>query len=68
MERRLASAARPCVVITNEPLPLAFLADLLGGAFMLTLASFVISLARLDTASPYGGLGPVGSAAWPSLR
>ena len=37
-------------IITNEPLPLAFLADLIGGAFVLTLASFVISLAGLDTA------------------
>src|ERR1700728_1544395 len=44
-------------IITNDPLPLAFLADLIGGAFVLTLASFVISLAGLDTASPYGGLG-----------
>src|ERR1700684_1321880 len=44
-------------VITDEPLPLAFLADLIGGAFVLTLASFVISLSGLDTASPYGGLG-----------
>src|ERR1700684_4465327 len=44
-------------VITSTPLPLAFLADLIGGAFVLTLASFVISLAGLDTASPYGGVG-----------
>ena len=41
-------------VITSTPLPLAFLADLIGGAFVLALASFVISLAGLDTASPYG--------------
>ena len=59
-------------VITNEPLPLAFLADLIGGAFVLTLASFVISLAGLDTASPYGGLGAsraswIGSMAEPAL-
>src|SRR6202161_1531160 len=44
-------------VITNTPLPLAFLADLIGGAFVLALASFMTSLAGLDTASPYGGLG-----------
>src|ERR1700684_1417006 len=43
-------------IIPNEPLPLAFLADLIGGAFVLGLAGFVISLAGLDTASPYGGL------------
>lgn len=49
--------------ITNEPLPLAFLGDLIGGAFVLTLASFAISLAGLDTASPNGGLG-ASRAAW----
>ncbi|HUY48569.1 MAG TPA: NADH-quinone oxidoreductase subunit H [Streptosporangiaceae bacterium] len=59
-------------VITSTPLPLAFLADLIGGAFVLALASFVISLAGLDTASPYGGLGAsraswIGSMAEPAL-
>jgi formate hydrogenlyase subunit 4 len=59
-------------IITNDPLPLAFLADLIGGAFMLALAGFVISLAGLDTASPYGGLGAsraswIGSMAEPAL-
>jgi len=52
-------------VITSNPLPLAFLADLIGGAFVLTLASFVISLAGLDTASPLGGLGS-SRASWVS--
>ena len=50
-------------IITSDPLPLAFLADLIGGAFVLTLASFVTSLAALDTASPYGGLG-ASRASW----
>ncbi len=59
-------------IITNEPLPLAFLGDLIGGAFVLTLASFAMSLAGLDTASPLGGLGAsraswVGSLAEPAL-
>ena len=59
-------------VITSTPLPLAFLGDLIGGAFVLALASFVISLAGLDTASPYGGLGAsraswIGSMAEPAL-
>jgi formate hydrogenlyase subunit 4 len=59
-------------IITDTPLPLAFLADLIGGAFVLTLASFMISLAGLDTASPYGGLGAsraswIGSMAEPAL-
>ena len=59
-------------IITDEPLPLAFLADLIGGAFVLALASFAISLAALDTASPLGGLGSsrttwIGSLAEPAL-
>ncbi|HUC58165.1 MAG TPA: NADH-quinone oxidoreductase subunit H, partial [Streptosporangiaceae bacterium] len=59
-------------IITNSPLPLAFLADLIGGAFVLGLAGFVISLAGLDTASPFGGLGAsraswIGSMAEPAL-
>jgi formate hydrogenlyase subunit 4 len=53
-------------------LPLAFLADLIGGAFVLALAGFMTSLAGLDTASPYGGLGAsraswIGSMAEPAL-
>jgi formate hydrogenlyase subunit 4 len=59
-------------IITNEPLPLAFLADLIGGAFVLALASFTLELAGLDTASPEGGLGAsraawIGSLAEPAL-
>lgn len=59
-------------IITSEPLPLAFLGDLIGGAFVLTLASFVMSLSGLDTASPLGGLGAsraswIGSLAEPAL-
>ncbi|MGH2873156.1 MAG: respiratory chain complex I subunit 1 family protein [Solirubrobacteraceae bacterium] len=59
-------------IITDEPLPLAFLADLIGGGFILSLASFAISLAAMDTASPLGGLGAsrttwMGSFAEPAL-
>jgi formate hydrogenlyase subunit 4 len=59
-------------VITDQPLPLAFLADLIGGAFVLALAGFVLSLSGLDTASPLGGLGAsraswIGSLAEPAL-
>lgn len=59
-------------IITSAPLPLAFLADLLGGAFVLSLASFAVSLAGLDTASHLGGLGSsrtawVSSLAEPAL-
>jgi formate hydrogenlyase subunit 4 len=49
--------------ITKDPQPLAFLADLIVGAFVLTQARFVISLAGLDTASPHGGLG-ASRASW----
>lgn len=44
-------------IIPNQPLPLAFLADLIGSVFALTLASFAIALSGLDTASPLGGRG-----------
>ncbi len=59
-------------IITDQPLPLAFLGDLIGGAFVLSLASFAMSLAALDTASPLGGLGAsraswIGSLAEPAL-
>lgn len=59
-------------IITSVPLPLAFLGDLLGGAFVLTLAAFVTTLAAMDTASPYGGLGAsratwIGSLVEPAL-
>ncbi len=59
-------------IITSAPLPLAFLADLIGGAFLLSLAGFVMALAALDTASPNGGLGSsratwIGSLAEPAL-
>lgn len=59
-------------IITSNPLPLAFLADLIGGAFVLSLAGFVMALAALDTASPSGGLGAsratwIGSLAEPAL-
>jgi formate hydrogenlyase subunit 4 len=59
-------------IITAAPLPLAFLADLIGGAFVLTLAAFATALGALDTASPYGGLGAsratwIGSLVEPAL-
>lgn len=59
-------------IITSVPLPLAFLADLIGGAFVLTLAAFTSALAGMDTASPQGDLGAsratwVGSMVEPAL-
>jgi formate hydrogenlyase subunit 4 len=44
-------------VLTNYPLPLSDMGDILGGGLILTLGSFMIVLAGLDTASAYGGIG-----------
>jgi len=44
-------------VLTNFPLPLSDMGDILGGGFILTLGSFMIVLAGLDTSSAYGGIG-----------
>ena len=42
-------------VLTYDPLPLAFLGDLIGGAFVLSLAAFAMSLAGLPTPALYVG-------------
>ena len=44
-------------VLTNFPLPLSDMGDILGGGLILTLGSFFISLAGLDSGSAYGGIG-----------
>ena len=44
-------------VLTNFPLPMSDMGDILGGGLILTLGSFMIILAGLDTASAYGGIG-----------
>jgi formate hydrogenlyase subunit 4 len=44
-------------VLTNYPLPLSDMGDILGGGLILTLSSFMIILAGLDTSSAYGGIG-----------
>ncbi len=44
-------------VLTNFPLPLSDMGDILGGGLILTLGSFMVILAGLDTASAYGGIG-----------
>ncbi len=44
-------------VLTNFPLPLSDMGDILGGGLVLTLGSFMITLAGLDTSSAYGGIG-----------
>ena len=59
-------------VLTNYPLPLSDMGDILGGGLILTLGSFMITLAGLDTRSAYGGIGSsravmVGILAEPTL-
>lgn len=44
-------------VLTNFPLPLSNMGDILGGGLILTLGSFAILLAGLDSGSPIGGIG-----------
>jgi formate hydrogenlyase subunit 4 len=44
-------------VLTNFPLPLSDMGDILGGGLVLTLGSFMITLAGLETRSAYGGIG-----------
>ena len=44
-------------VLTVYPLPLGFMGDMLGGAFLFSLSSFFINIASLDLGTSYGGLG-----------
>jgi formate hydrogenlyase subunit 4 len=44
-------------VLTTYGLPLGYMGDILGGGFMLSLASFVVATAALSTGSPYAQLG-----------
>ena len=44
-------------VLTNFPLPLSDMGDILGGGLILTLGSFLICVAGLDSGSAYGGIG-----------
>lgn len=44
-------------VLTNFPLPQSNMGDILGGGLILTLGSFMVTLAGLDSGSAYGGLG-----------
>ncbi len=43
--------------LTNFPLPLGYIADFFGVGLILGLASFVVSLAAIDSGSPYAQLG-----------
>jgi formate hydrogenlyase subunit 4 len=44
-------------VLTTYGLPLGYMGDILGGGFLLSLASFVVATAALATGSPYAQLG-----------
>ena len=44
-------------VLTTFPLQLGYMGDILGGGFVLGMASFVVSLAAIDSGSPYAQLG-----------
>ena len=44
-------------VLTTFPLPLGYMGDILGGGFILAMASFVVSLAAIDSGSPFAQLG-----------
>jgi formate hydrogenlyase subunit 4 len=44
-------------VLTTYGLPLGYMGDILGGGFMLSLASFLVAAAALETGSPYAQLG-----------
>lgn len=44
-------------VLTSYPLFLAFMADMLGGGFILAIGGFFTALAAIDTANPYGPMG-----------
>ncbi len=44
-------------VLTDRPLPLSDMGDMLGGGMILTMGSFAIILAGLDTGNVYGGIG-----------
>jgi formate hydrogenlyase subunit 4 len=44
-------------VLTTFGLPLGYMGDILGGGFLLALASFAVAAAALETGSPYAQLG-----------
>jgi formate hydrogenlyase subunit 4 len=44
-------------VLTTYGLPLGYMGDILGGGFLLSLASFVVATAAQETGSPYAQLG-----------
>lgn len=44
-------------VLTDYPLPLGYMGDILGGGFILSLGGFSVALAAAETDAPYAQLG-----------
>lgn len=44
-------------VLTNYGLPLGYMGDILGGGLILGMAGFAVSIAAIDSGSPYAQLG-----------
>lgn len=44
-------------VLTTFPLTWAFMADMVGSGFVIGIGGYIVNLAAMDSASPYGGLG-----------
>lgn len=44
-------------VLTDFPLPLGYMGDILGGGFILSLAGFSVAVAAAETGGPYAQLG-----------
>lgn len=44
-------------VLTSYALPLGYMGDILGGSFVLALASFAVAVAAVQTGDPYAQLG-----------
>jgi formate hydrogenlyase subunit 4 len=54
-------------VLTNYPLPLGYMGDILGGGLILALGSFFTTTAAAETASPYAQIGASRAKTFSSL-
>lgn len=54
-------------VLTNYPLPLGYMGDILGGGLILALASFFTATAAAETGSPYAQIGASRSKTFSAL-
>ena len=51
-------------LLTTFRLPLGYRGDILGGGFILSLVSFLVAVAALETGSPYAQLGASWRSGW----